>query len=108
MKSLSKKGFLHVPDLAPSEKLLENAKKDREISPNWKKTLEEGYIHEMGEKAYLIDRLEEHLQNGKNVLLCCYCKKESDCHRGILKLILEIRHILNNKNEEENENESKT
>lgn len=96
MQSLSEKGFVHVPELAPSKELLQKSMKDRKISPHWKKTLEEGYISELTDSLKFIDRIEEHLLNGRNVLLCCYCKEETDCHRFLLKNILEIRLFMNN------------
>lgn len=96
MQSLSSKGFVHVPELAPSAELIKRSMQDRKISVHWKKTLEEGYITEISSSVKYIDRIETHLLNGKNVLLCCYCKEETDCHRKLIKTIIEIREILKN------------
>lgn len=114
MQSLSSKGFVHVPELAPSAELIKRSMQDRKISVHWKKTLEEGYITEISSSVKYIDRIETHLLDGKNVLLCCYCKEDSDCHRSMLKNILEIRLFFsdlfgpNNQPPKERNNESKT
>lgn len=95
------KGFIHVPQLAPSEKLFNDAiykwkklkftKKEKEemIKGNthtWWDLFEQRFIKESNERidfkrAY--KRLREHLDSGKNIILVCYCDNVKHCHRSI-------------------------
>lgn len=95
-------GFIHVPQLAPSEKLynvtmykwkkLKFTKKEKEImsvgeTGTWWDLYKERFIKEANElnnfkRAY--KRLREHLDSGRNIILICYCDDVLRCHRSIV------------------------
>lgn len=82
----------HVPDLAPSDTLLnwalqkkknmqfDKACFDSEYSPRF---LQE--IRNNPKTCELIDFLRI---TDKNILLVCYCKREDICHRSIIKALV--------------------
>jgi uncharacterized protein YeaO (DUF488 family) len=79
--------WFHVPDLAPSLKLLSALKKSQ-IS--WDEYAE-GYREEMKSPRAqdLIRRLRK-FGDGLDVVLVCYCVDEKHCHRSILLELLEV------------------
>lgn len=78
--------WLHIPDLAPSVKLLSALKKSQ---IGWDEYAE-GYREEMKSPRAqdLIRRLRK-FGDWLDVVLVCYCADEKRCHRGILKELLD-------------------
>lgn len=96
------KGFIAVPQLAPSKKLFDKTmyrwKKlkftdaERELLKNgetgtWMDLYKAEFIEEMNtredfKKAYA--RIKQHLKNNKRIIAICYCDDEDKCHRKIV------------------------
>lgn len=103
------KGFIHVPQLSPSEQLRNTAiyrwkklkfnKSELNImkdgkSGTWFDIYEIEFKKEMNQrndfiKAY--NRLKFHLDNGVNILAVCYCNDPLKCHKSLIhdKLVSE-------------------
>jgi len=95
-------GFIHVPQLAPSESLLNKTNrywkklkfteeekilmKSGKTGTWWDlyypKFCEEMYERKDFQTAY--NRLKELLMEGKSIVCVCYCKDDQYCHRKIL------------------------
>lgn len=97
-----REGFIHVPELAPSEQLFRKAmykwkrliftKKEKEILSNgetgtWFDLYKIDFLKEMKERKDLkrcYERLKEVLDSGKNIICICYCENQKRCHRSII------------------------
>lgn len=100
-------GFVHVPHLAPSKKLYNDAMyrwKKLKFTKEEKEKLSKGKTGtwwDLYEKRFVIEaktradfkiaykRLKEHLDNGNNIILICYCEDGYRCHRSIVGNLLE-------------------
>lgn len=96
------KGFIHVPQLAPSTTLRNNAiykwkklkfnKEEEHIMKNgktgtWFDIYEIHFQHEMNTRTDFIKaytRLKYHLDHGKSILAVCYCDNAYRCHRSLI------------------------
>lgn len=94
--------FIYVPELAPSEKLftLTQYKWKKFIfsteemyylksvnAGDWHKLYERDFLKELNEdgvKRRYIKRVCQRLDEGKNILMVCYCKNKDVCHRKYL------------------------
>jgi uncharacterized protein YeaO (DUF488 family) len=89
----AKRDFYDVwlPDLAPSAELVAQIMHSGGDEKSWK-TFERKYRAEMkeAERARLIDLLAA-LSHQTNFAVGCYCENESQCHRSILRKLLEER-----------------
>lgn len=79
IKDYKKYGLVHIPKLGPSKGLLFRYKQEK---IDWK-----GYVLEyrklmLNMKSYL-NRIEELLTSGENVMLVCYCSSKQ-CHNQLL------------------------
>lgn len=82
-------GVKYLPELAPSKNLFNkylNQWKHKESSFWWKDYCNQ-YKKEINTEY--INKLEEGLNQGKNVTLICFCGDETICHRSILKEIFQ-------------------
>ena len=91
--------FIHAPGLSPSEELLNKTNnrwkklkfQDYELAKMkngtwWNLYTEEFYL-EMSMRPdfiYNYERLKEHLNNGKNIICCCFCEDYDKCHRSLI------------------------
>lgn len=78
--NMDKYGIKHVIGLAPSEPLFNDIKGGK---INWGMYVIR-YRMEMLKMMPLLNRVHEHIKQGKNVALICYCKTDKECHRGLL------------------------
>ena len=80
------KRWLHIPDLAPSVKLLRALKKGQidwdEYAARYRKEMKSPRAQD------LIRRLKE-FGDWLDVVLVCYCADEKHCHRSILKELID-------------------
>lgn len=94
--------FIHVPHLAPSSNLYRNTmykwkklkfsqeekeKMSKGKTGTWFDLYEEKFIEDSKvrndfKRAY--NRLKEHLEEGRNIILVCYCEDVYKCHRRII------------------------
>lgn len=93
-------GMVHVPELAPSPELFktyqtrwkynkftEEEKKIITPAGDWFYLYTVEYIKQMyndPDMKMCIDRIQELLDEGTNVLLVCFCGSYENCHRSIL------------------------
>lgn len=95
-------GFLHVPQLAPSQSLFsktnnvwkkfkmsqDDAKYLRNIKSNdWFDLYKRDYLYQIKndkEMQRYIARVMQRLDEGKNIMMVCYCEDYHRCHRSIL------------------------
>lgn len=95
-------GFIQAPGLSPSEDLLNktnNKWKKLNFTDLEKEKMRKGktgtwwdlycdiFILEMSMRYDFIlnyKRLKEHLDNGNNIIACCYCKEPDKCHRSLI------------------------
>lgn len=95
-------GFIHAPGLSPSEELLnktnnnwkklnftpfEREKMKKGKTGTWWDLYVELFTLEMSMRTDFIFnylRLKEHLDNGNNIIACCYCKEPDKCHRSLI------------------------
>ena len=91
MDSLGKLGFVHLPQLSPSKALFDRTQIEKKTNPEeWYFNYEQGFLGEMAAMKPYMDRIKQHLNEGKNVLLVCCCSSVSICHRNIIGNILAI------------------
>jgi uncharacterized protein YeaO (DUF488 family) len=85
---------LWLPDLAPSEELLKQAKASEGMEAGWA-SFTRKFLQELRspEKSRLLDLLAG-LSKQTNFSLGCYCADESRCHRSLLRKELERRGAL--------------
>lgn len=88
----------HVPELSPSEDLLNWAlAKKKKLAFNKEAFINEykpRFIKEMSNPVSY--QLIKYLANAdKKILLVCYCKREDICHRSILKELIQNEEYLN-------------
>lgn len=82
--------FVHVPQLSPSKELFfqtQEWKRKYENKALWWDWYVEIFSKEMKERKDLVRaliRLEQVLQEGKEVRLFCYCKEVQFCHRSLI------------------------
>lgn len=98
--------FIHAPGLAPSKELLD------ETNNKWKKLIftesqkekmskgKTGTWWDLYTELFQLEmtmrydfilnylRLKEHLDNGNNIICCCYCKEPDKCHRSLIAIAL--------------------
>ena len=95
-------GFIHAPGLSPSEDLLnktnhkwkkliftefEQEKMTKGKTKTWWDLYTEQFELEMSmnpEFIFNYCRLKEHLNNGNNIIACCYCDDYMKCHRSLI------------------------
>lgn len=95
-------GFLHVPELAPSEKLfnktLNRWKKNKFTSDDlfYLKSINSSDWFNLYRRDYLLQiqkdknmnrylkRVQQRLDEGKNIIMTCYCLNPDRCHRTLL------------------------
>lgn len=95
-------GFIHAPGLSPSEDLLnktnnkwkkliftdfEKEKMKKGATGTWWDLYKEIFSLEMNMRYdFILNylRLKEHLDNGNNIIACCYCKEPNKCHRSLI------------------------
>lgn len=95
-------GFIHTTGLSPSEELLNttNYKWKKMIFTDFEKEkMKNGKTHtwwdlyidlfslEMSMRYDFMlnyQRLKEHLDNGTNIIACCYCEDYEKCHRSLI------------------------
>lgn len=95
-------GFIHAPGLSPSEDLLnktnhkwkkliftdfEKEKMSKGKTGTWWDLYVEIFSLEMSMDINFIMnylRIKEHLNNGKNIIACCYCREYEKCHRSLI------------------------
>lgn len=99
-------GFIHTPQLSPSNELFEKAQlwkankfndedikylKERGVSPEskdaWWILYKRDFSLEVNNRKDMIkalERLQILLKEGKKICLFCYCKDVNRCHRGII------------------------
>lgn len=88
------KGFLHVPELAPSADLLGWALAHKNTE-NWFDVYTQRFNDEMKTRPGLrdaVNRLEK-ITRTKNVLVSCFCDDVNLCHRGLIADELSIRGV---------------
>lgn len=95
-------GFIHAPGLSPNQDLLNTT------NNKWKKLIftdvekqkmakgkagtwwdlycEQFYLQMEMDITFILNyqRLKEHLDNGNNIIACCYCKEPDKCHRSLI------------------------
>lgn len=88
-KSLTRT-FSHLPQVAPSEDLLQFALMSKKAKLPWIETYTSRYIREMQQPLAraTIMQLVSYAKAGKNITLVCYCPKGEFCHRFLLAKIL--------------------
>lgn len=97
-----KAGFIHVPELAPSEQLFKKtmykwkrlifSKEEKEImskgkTGTWFDLYKIDFLKEMKDRKDLkrcYERLKEVLDSGKSIICICYCENAKRCHRSII------------------------
>lgn len=99
-------GFIHVPQLSPSNELFEKTQlwkankfkeeereilKSKDISPlsedAWWIFYEKEFNRELRSRKDMVEAintLQERLKEGKSIYLFCYCKDVHSCHRGLV------------------------
>ena len=78
--------WIHVSQMAPSEKLFRQYRawvQDGKWPTMWPEYKQQ-FTQEMPAMQRFLDRVEEHLKVGRNVVLACYCQDLRYCHRSIL------------------------
>lgn len=105
------KGFIHVPQLSPSNNLFEKTqnwkakkfnKEELEIlklkdvfsvdENSWWYLYEDAFMLELQNRKDMIKavkRLKERLLKGEDIYLFCYCKDVCSCHRGLIGKYIE-------------------
>lgn len=83
--------FTHLPQVAPSEDLLNFALSGKSKNINWQEEYTKRYIDEMKSPIALatIDILLKAIKSGKQVTCVCYCGKDEFCHRRLLADIIQ-------------------
>mgnify|MGYP001248594206 CR=1 FL=1 len=86
VKPKSIAGWIHVPQLAPSAKLFNQYIMWRRqgLWPGKWKTYEEQFLAEIKAMGNYLARIQQHLDEGKDVALACYCKQVQYCHRKLV------------------------
>ena len=86
------KGWVHVPELAPSPYLFRKAiqwKKEGLWLQKWPE-YESQFFKEMNQPTAnrYIERLVQRIKEGKTLALSCFCVDEKHCHRSLLKQVV--------------------
>lgn len=88
IRNLEKYDLVHVQQLSPSSGLLYRYKEEK---IDWRKYVLE-FRKEMLKMQKSIDRIDELLSDGKDVMLVCYCSSKK-CHNVLLSdYIKELGH----------------
>lgn len=86
--------YKHVPDLAPSDKLLNWALAHKRNCTFSKKLFDceytPRYIEEIYSNPNALNLINYLKTTDKCILLVCYCAREDICHRSILKKLIEL------------------
>lgn len=85
------KTFIHLPQVAPSEDLLNFTLMGKSKNYSWHEEYTERYFKEMKSPMALatIDMLRKCIKSGKQVTCVCYCGKDEFCHRRLLASIIQ-------------------
>jgi uncharacterized protein YeaO (DUF488 family) len=80
IKDMEKYDLHHITKLAPSRELLYDYKGNKIDWPDyvWR------YRYEMLQMKPILEKIRNHINNGENIALICYCGSADHCHRGIL------------------------
>ena len=86
------KGWVHVPELAPSPYLFRKAiqwKKEGLWLQKWPE-YESQFFKEMNQPTAnrYIERLVQRIKEGKTLALSCFCVDEKHCHRSLVKQVV--------------------
>lgn len=99
LKDIACTPIIHVPELSPSSELFQIYLSLKEAG-NWnvdtfKKQYVSRFLHEMLESSarHWLTQLVNAAQNGKRILLVCYCSEEALCHRSIVCGLLQGRGV---------------
>lgn len=79
-------GWIHVPQLAPSAKLFNQYIfwRRQGLWPGKWETYKRQFVTEMKVMDNYLARVEQRLNEGKDVALACYCKQVNYCHRKLV------------------------